>query len=157
MNCSFTVYFEHSLPASFCNPLEKKLRDVCLKHRLLCWEFDFGSIIILSACGMNETLFFSLNLEKFTWLFICGRNWLFCGTNWLFCGTIWLLIGTIWLGTIWPWNKMTGYPICPHALTICSNALTDCSCDLTHCSYDLMVSSKQLTVSPSKVWLWQSL
>ena len=130
---------------------EKKLPDVCLKHRLFfSWEFDFRSIIILSACGMNLTLFFSINLEKFTWLFICGRNWLFCGTNWLFCGTIWLLIGTIWLGTIWPWNKMTGYPICPHALTICSNALTDCS-------YDLMVDSKQLTVSPSNVWLWQSL
>ena len=45
---------------------------------------------------------------------------------------------------------MTGYPICPHALTIiCSNALKDCSYDLTHCSYDLTVDSKQLTVSPS--------
>ena len=25
----------------------------------------------------------STNLERFTWLFIFGTNWLFCGTNWL--------------------------------------------------------------------------
>ena len=28
---------------------------------------------------------------------------------WLYCGTIWLLSGMIWLGTIWPWNEVTGY------------------------------------------------
>ena len=48
--------------------------------RLRMYSIDFGSIIILSACGMNETFFFSIK-------FICGTNWLFCGTNWLFCGT----------------------------------------------------------------------
>ena len=61
----------------------------------------------------------STNLERCTWLFICGTNWLFCGTNWLFYGTIWLLIGTIWLGTmsrIWPWNEMTGYRHAPSRL-----------------------------------------
>ena len=70
--------------------------------------------LILSASGMNST-----NLERCTWLFICGTNWLFCGTNWLFYGTIWLLIGTIWLGTmstIWPWNEMTGYRHAPSRL-----------------------------------------
>ena len=54
----------------------------------------------------------STNLERFTWRFKCG-------TNWLFYGTIWLLIGTIWLGTmstIWPWNRMTGYRHAPSRL-----------------------------------------
>ena len=92
-------------------------------------------------------------LDKFRKIYLTFHMWnelTFLWTNWLFCGPIWLLIGTIWLGTIWQWNKMTGYPICPHALTICSNVLTDCS-------YDLTVDSKQLTVSPSNVWLRQSL
>ena len=57
----------------------------------------------------------STNLEKFTWLFICGTNWLFCGTNWPFCGTIWLLIGTIWL-----WNEMTVNRIWLEKVHVCT-------------------------------------
>ena len=54
--------------------------------------------------------FHSTNLERFTWLFICGTNWLFCGANWLF------------YGTIWPWNEMTGYRHAPSRLPM--NKLT---------------------------------
>ena len=82
--------------------------DRLLFHQLVVWRKFF----LLDKVH-------STNLERFTWLFICGMNWLFCGTNWLFHGTIWLLIGTIWLGTmstIWPWNKITGYRHAPSRL-----------------------------------------
>ena len=76
---------------------EKKLRDVCLKHRLLCWEFDFGSIIILSACGMNETFFFSINFKK---IYLTFRMW-----NKL--TFLWNKLTILWNDLTIDWNDLT--------------------------------------------------
>ena len=39
-------------------------------------RIDFGSIIILSACGMNETFFFSIKLtQKFRKIYLTFHMW----------------------------------------------------------------------------------
>ena len=109
------LYLQNGL-AFTCCAISFKTIDQCP------WLVEIVSCLFSNDLGWIDYYFISLwyernvflldkvhstNLEGFTWLFICGTNWLFNGTIWV----IWLLIATIW-----PWNKMTGYRHAPSRL-----------------------------------------
>ena len=76
----------------------------CSHYYVNCSENTFIYVPIVTLYSDHNDTF-----RKFYLIFYNKKKK--CGTNWLFCGTIWLLSGTIWLGTIWPWNELTGYLI----------------------------------------------